>query len=303
MLKQLDHYEAKGQLKWFFLLLLAVIWGSSFILMKRGLTGFPPEQVAAIRISVAALASLPFFLSKMKSLKPEKLPYIAVVGIIGSGIPAFLFSTAQQRIPSYQAGMLNSLTPVFTLLVGSLFFRNRFSNRQVWGVLLGFAGAVGIIFFRDHAGHGMSTEHLGALLIVLATLCYGISVNTIKSFLSDTDTLLISSCSLLMAGLPYSMYLVSSDFSQRLIHLPEAQSAIMNLVVLAVFGTALSNLLYFRLVKMGGPLFASSVTYLMPVFALGWGLADGESLHPFHLPALVAILAGVGLISSRTKTA
>ncbi len=282
--------------KWLMLFALALIWGSSFILMKKGLTAFRPDQVAAIRMLVACLASLPLAFSRLRTVKWEYAKYMAVVGVVGSGIPAMLFATAQTRITSYLAGMLNALTPVFTLMLGSVFFHSKFTKRQIYGVMIGFLGAAGLILIRS--GESFSASDAGyALLIVIATCCYGISVNTIKSFLSGQDTLLISSVSLLVVGLPYGIYLFTTDFIVRLSTLPEAKVAFGSLVVLSVFGTALSNILYFQLVKKAGPLFAAAVTYLMPVIALFWGIVDGEQLHPMHMLAMLAILFGVGLIN------
>lgn len=281
--------------KWLLLTALALIWGSSFILMKKGLVVYTPGQVAGIRMTVAAAASLLLASKRLRKLDFSKVRYMAVVGLVGSGIPAFLFATAQTRISSYLAGMLNALTPVFTLLIGSLFFHSRFKGWQVLGVMIGFVGAAGLIFVR--ANGGLNTESAFAALIVIATCCYGISVNTIKTFLAEQDSLVISTVALCIVGIPYAAYLFSTDFLHRLTNIPGASQAFVSLVLLSVFGTAISNVLYFRLVKVAGPLFASAVTYLMPVIALGWGLADGEKLHPLHLPAMMLILAGVGLIS------
>jgi len=282
-------------LKWVMLILLTLIWGSSFILMKRGLTGFPPDQVAAIRMVIACFASSLLAIRRFKNLKLSAIKYMAVVGAVGSGIPAFLFAEAQTRISSSLAGMLNALTPLFTMLIGVFFFHSKFSKRQTIGVMIGFIGAAGLVFIRS--GGGLSIEAGFAALIVIATCCYGISVNTIKTFLADQDALLISAIALMIVGIPYGIYLSTTDFTHRLFHLPEAKMAFLSLATLSIFGTALSNILYFNLVKTAGPLFASAVTYTMPVIALAWGLADGELLNPMHLIALFAILGGVALIS------
>lgn len=280
------------------LAVLALIWGSSFILMKQGLKGFRPDQVAAIRMLVACIATLPMGLPRFKTLTFDKARYMAVVGLVGSGIPAFLFATAQTRISSYLAGMLNALTPVFTMVLGLIFFRSKFTWMQMLGVFIGFIGAAGLILIRS--GGGISSDVFYALLIVVATCCYGISVNTIKSFLAGQDTLLISSVSLLVVGIPYGIYLFTTDFLDRFHTVPGAWWAFGCLATLSVFGTALSNILYFHLVKISGPLFASAVTYLMPVVALAWGLFDNEVYHPLHLVAFLAILAGVMLINRKT---
>lgn len=284
-------------LKWLMLIILALIWGSSFILMKQGLKGFPPEQVAAIRMVIACIASSLFAIRRFKNLKFRSIKYMAVVGLVGSGIPALLFAFAQTKLSSYLAGMLNALTPLFTMLLGVLFFRSKFNNQQIIGVLIGFIGAAGLVFIRS--GGGITGEATAAILIVIATCCYGLSVNVIKTLLADQDALLISAIALLIVGIPYGIFLSTTDFSVRLLELPEAKMAFLSLATLSIFGTAFASILYFSLVKSAGPLFASAVTYLMPVIALAWGIADGEALNPLHIFALLAILAGVGLISWR----
>ncbi|MFM1744261.1 MAG: hypothetical protein RLZZ630_198 [Bacteroidota bacterium] len=267
--------------------------------MKRGLTAFSPDQVAAIRMSVACLASSLIALRRFRNLEWKYVKYMAVVGLVGSGIPAFLFATAQTRISSYLAGMLNALTPVFTILIGSIVFRSRFTNRQLWGVLIGFIGASGLVFIRSKGS--IQSDLFFTLLIVLATACYGMSVNTVKHRLSGQDTLLISAVGLIIVGIPYGIYLFQTDFIDILNNHPKASMAFTSLITLSLFGTALSNLLFFRLVKNAGPLLASAVTYLMPLVALAWGLFEGEPLHPAHIAAMVTILLGVGLINWQGK--
>ncbi|MEP7264021.1 MAG: DMT family transporter [Bacteroidota bacterium] len=282
-------------LKWIFLVLLALIWGSSFILMKRGLMYFRPDQVAAMRMLIAFIVSFPFVARHYKKIGKGKFKYIAVVGILGSGIPAILFTTAQTRINSSLAGMLNSLTPLFTLLIGFWFFRTRFSVWQIAGVAAGFAGAAGLILIN--AEGDLSADAGYALLIMIATLFYGISVNTIKAHLAGINVLIISGFALLCVGIPYGIYLFTTDFVDRLANEPNAWTGVMFIAILAVMGTALSNILYFQMVKISSPLFASAVTYFIPIVALFWGLGDGESLNLLHIPAMLAILGGVAMIS------
>lgn len=282
-------------LKWIFLVLLALIWGSSFILMKKGLMYFRSDQVAALRMLVAFIASFPFVAHHYKNIEKGKFKYMAVVGIFGSGIPAILFTTAQTHINSFLAGMLNSLTPVFTLLIGFWFFKSRFSAWQIAGVAAGFIGAAGLILVS--ADGNISTDSWYAILIVIATLFYGISVNTIKAKLTGINALIISGFALFFVGVPYGIYLFSTDFVHRLSTVDGAWHGVMYVVILALFGTALSNILYFHLVKIASPLFASAVTYLIPIVALFWGLGDGESLSPWHIPAMLTILGGVAMIS------
>ncbi len=284
--------------KWFLLLALALIWGSSFILMKKGLHGFRPDQLAAIRMSVACVATFSIVFRRLKSVPLKSYKYMAVVGILGSGIPSFLFATAQTRINSSLAGMLNALTPLFTMIVGSFFFHTKFQGKQIAGVLVGFVGAAGLILIRSDGG--LSADAGYASLIVIACLFYGLSVNTIKTYLGDIDSILISGIALLFVGIPALIYLFNTDFVDRLNTLPGAWQAFGCIALLGFMGTAVSNVLYFQMVKIASPLFASAVTYLIPVVALFWGMADGEGLNPLHVVAMGAILGGVALISSKS---
>jgi drug/metabolite transporter (DMT)-like permease len=288
-----------SNVRWIYLAALALIWGSSFILMKRGLISFRPDQLAAIRMTVACMATTPLIFRKLASIPKDRYKYLMVVGGLGSGIPAFLFATAQTRINSSLAGMLNGLTPVFTLLIGAFFFQSKFTPRQIAGVMVGFLGAAGLILVR--ADGGLSADFAFALLIVIATCCYGISVNTIKSCLGGLDSLTISGAGLLFVGVPYAIYLFNTDFVARFSTMPDAWFSFGCIVLLSLMGTAVSNILYFQMVKISTPLFASAVTYMIPVVALGWGIADGEKLNPFHLLAMAGILGGVALISSKPK--
>jgi drug/metabolite transporter (DMT)-like permease len=291
--------EPKKSLKWIYLILLSLIWGSSFILMKRGLISFRPDQLASIRMMVACFATLPLIARKLKDIPGEKWKYIIVVGVFGSGLPALLFATAQTHVSSSVAGMLNGLTPVFTLLIGAAIFKLRFNLFQKLGVAVGFIGAAALVFVR--ADGSIEFKFFYAALIVLATLFYGLSVNTIKGKLSSINSLVISGAGLLFVGIPYTVYLFSTDFLERFNTMPQASFSFACICTLALFGTAVSNYLYFQLVKIAGPLFASIVTYLIPIVAMCWGFADGETINGVQVLAMVAILGGVGLIAVKPK--
>ena len=286
--------------KWIYLIILSLIWGSSFILMKRGLLYFHPNQVAALRMLVAFIVAFPFCLRQLTKIERSRWKYIAVVGIFGSGIPAILFTTAQTRVNSSLAGMLNSLAPVFTMLIGAFFFRTRFSGLQIWGVIAGFLGAAALVLINAQGNISADAEF--ALLIVLATAFYGISVNTIKAHLGDINSFVISGFALMLVAIPYGIYLFSTDFTHRLATVPHAWLGFAYVATLAILGTAVSNILYFQLVKIASPLFASAVTYLIPIVALMWGVADGEALNFLHIPAMLFILGGIALISYKKGT-
>ena len=278
------------------LLLLAFVWGSSFILMKIGLKSFSPEQAGALRIGLASLALLPISLRQLKDLKRKDLPSLLIAGFIGSFFPAFLFMIAETRIDSSLAGMLNSLTPVFTLIVGLLFHKTVFRWMQAAGLSLGLAGATGLIL----AGEGF---HLGtingyAFFIVLATSFYAISINQIKAKLGHLTGVQVTSLSFLFIGPVAWVYFFTTDLA------PVAASQgwplhLLALATLGIVGTAAAMLLMNSLIRYSSAVAASSVTYIIPVFAILWGVLDGEKVTALHLICMGLILAGVYLISRK----
>ncbi len=286
-------------LNWLLLIILGLIWGSSFILMKRGLEDFSADQVAAIRMFASFLFLLPFVITRYQEVKSYQWKFIFATGLLGNGIPAFLFAYAQTELPSFMAGLLNSLVPVFTLAVGYLIFKTEVTFNKVAGVLLGLAGAVSLILSSS------STKVLELswypMLIVIATICYAMSVNTIRHKLHEVDAVLISGFALWIVGPPSGIYLFTTNFTQTLSENPHAFVSLTYVLLLALFGTAISIVLFNRLIKLSSALFASSVTYLIPIVALLWGLADQESIRFFHILALGAILGGVYLINLKKK--
>jgi drug/metabolite transporter (DMT)-like permease len=282
--------------------MLALTWGSSFILMKKGLKDdadqpvFHPAQVAALRLGLAALVLLPVSLKALRTIKATDWKYLAIVGIIGSGFPAVLFTTSQSYLDSSIAGILNSLTPLFTLVIGITVFKRVVMPRQVMGVLIGLGGAICLISLK---GFGNSENWLYSFLIILATLFYGISVNTIAAKLAHVKPLHITALSLLIAGVPWSIYLATTDVVDIVTQNPHGVKSLGYVMILAVMGTCVANMLYFWLTQQTSPLFASSVTYLMPLVAVGWGIQVGESLNIFHLFCALIILAGVWLVTKK----
>lgn len=283
------------------MVLLALIWGSSFILMNKGLYAsdhtplYTPMQMAALRMTIAATAMSPLLFRAIRAIPMKLWPWIAVVGFVGSGIPALLFATAQQRIDSSLAGILNSLTPLFTMLIGLVVLKKPVATRQKIGIFIGFIGAVALISFRGFSKESSATF---ALLIVLATLFYGISVQTIAHRLTGIKSFYISSLSLAMVGIPYGSYLIFfSDVQHVYLNHPEGPMGLGYIVLLALASTAVANFLFFRLTQRTGALFSSSVTYLMPIVAVGWGLYFHEQLSWMHAICGVVILFGVYLVS------
>lgn len=280
------------------LIILALIWGTSFILIKQGLKVFTADEVGAIRVSAAALFLLPAALVKLKELKSKHYGNLFLSGLMGIFFPAFLFATAQTRMDSSVAGILNTLTPIFTMVIGVLLFQQRFRGFAVAGILLGFAGTIMLMLSRT--GSGISGINLFALLIVLACILYGSNLNFIKFKITDLGSLTITSVSLMLIG-PFALiYLFGfTEFTTRLQTVDGAWRAFGFVVLLGMMSTSVATFLFNRLVKISTPLFASSVTYVMPIVAVMWGVLDGERLFLGHYIGMVAIIAGVYLANRK----
>ncbi|MFZ6000688.1 MAG: DMT family transporter, partial [Bacteroidota bacterium] len=280
------------------LILLALIWGTSFILIKKGLVVFSPVEVAAIRVSVASLALIPFALIKRMEVKRDQYGHLFFIGMIGIFIPAFLFAWAQTRLESSLAGVLNSLSPLWTLIIGAFFFQQRFRGYVVLGIILSFAGALVLAFSR---GGGLSLDfNAYALLVVLACALYGTNVNYIKFKLSNIGALTTTSTAVaLVAPLGFIVLFGFTDFIEKLQNAPGAWMALGYLTILAVMSTAIANLIFNKVIKLRSPLFAASVTYIMPLVSVGWGLLDGEQLFLGHFMGMIAILGGVYLANKK----
>lgn len=279
------------------IVVLAIIWGSSFILMKKGLLVFLPSQVAAYRMFLSFLVMIPFSIPYLKTVRKSHWKFICATGFLGNGIPSILFTTAQTMIASSMAGMLNSLTPVFTLLAGSLVFKIKVKKQNMLGVFLGLAGAVSLILTHSKGAIGENPNY--GLLIVIATICYAFSVNILRSKLFELNPLAITGFALMFVGIPSGVFLFTTPFIETLKSQPDAPLALSYISILSVMGTGVSTVLFNRLIKVSTALSASSVTYLIPIVAMVWGLADGESFSMFHLFSMAGILGGVYLINKK----
>ena len=276
---------------------LSLLWGSSFILMKRILPAFPPLELATMRIGMAGLAMVPLWLWHMRWDHWRLLPWFAVVGLIGNGIPAVLFAVAQTGIQSGAAGVLNALTPMFTLVVGWAFFGRPSHRSQILGLVLGLAGAL-LLILSQHRVAGSSQPAL-ALLLVLATFFYGISVNTVGHKLRGITPWLTASFPLVIASVPALLTLGLLGDPIAGMNREGGMEALGLLVFLSLVNSAISLVAFNYLIQLAGPLFASTTTYLMPVVALLWGVWDGETLHFYHGAGLLAIVAGIALVNRR----
>jgi len=287
--------------RWFqltVLMMLAFVWGSSFILMKIGMKSFSSDQAAALRILLASLVLLPIAIKQIKALQRKDLKSLLIAGFIGSFFPAFLFMKAETQIDSALAGMLNSLTPVFTLIVGLLFHRTVFKLMQVVGLSIGLAGATGLILAGDGFHFGAINSY--ALYIVLATFFYAISMNQIKSKLPHLTGVQVTSFSFLFIGPVALIYLLTTDFAPVLAN-PGWPMHLLALAALGILGSAVAMLFMNSLIRYSSAVAASSVTYIIPIFAIMWGLLYGEKVTLLHLICMCFILAGVYLINWKRK--
>lgn len=286
----------KSLLAWAVLILLALTWGSSFILIKRGLDAFNPFDLGAIRLVLAGLCLLPFAFKFFSKVEKSKWKYLIIIGLIGNGIPAFLFPYAETVISSASAGILNTLTPIFVLIVGVTWYGMPFASRKLFGILLGLSGSV-ILISAGGSEVNIVDHILYSGLIILACIGYAVSSNMIKAHLNDTHPIAISVFSIVAMAIPYAFYLVWRNMDHSMMDHPLAWQSLGYVFILAFFGTAMALILFYRLVQMTDPIFTSSVTYLIPIVALGWGILDGEIIMPLQLVGMGIIFLGVYLVN------
>jgi len=220
---------------------------------------FTPNQVASMRLSIAALVLLPISLRAIRRLKWDDLKWILVVGLVA-------------------------------------LFRKPAEPRQVVGVLIGLSGAIALVSLK---GFGSTSHWEYSILIVLATISYGFSVNTVQSKLKHVKALEITALSLLAAGIPCSVYALNSGVIETIQTNPNALRSLGFVCILAIGGTAMANMMYFWLTLQTSALIASSVTYLMPLVSASWGLYIGEELHFGHVICGIIILSGVWLVTRK----
>lgn len=286
-------------MKWLLFIGLSFIWGSSFILMKEGMVALTAIQVASLRIVSAGLVLLPMAMKYIKLIPSNKLLPVFLSGTLGSLLPAYLFCYAEQGIDSSLAGALNSLTPIFVIVTGALFFNNRASTQKVIGVLVAFSGCVMLFFSQPNL---MLQGNLNyALLIIMATVCYGVNVNLVFKYLKEIPSLQIVSVAMCLNAIPamaalYFFGFFKLDFSATSVWVASGFS-----ILLGALGTSVANILFYMLIKKAGAVFSSMVTYGIPFVAIFWGIIYHENTGWMQVLSLSIILAGV-YIANRRKT-
>lgn len=286
----------KPLVQWTLLIFLAFVWGSSFILMKRGLVSFDNTQVASLRILISFIFLSPIIIKNFKKIKRSQWSPIFIAGLLGSGLPAFLFTKAQTHISSSLSGMLNSLVPLFTVIIGLLFFGLKLRWLKIIGVITGLVGAIGLLSVGG--GFNLNNDDLTyGVYVIIATICYAVNINFIKIKLAEVNSVNITSFGFLLIGPLSGIYLFTTDFTTILQTDPDAWLNFFYIVLLAVFGTSIAVILFNMIIKKVSPVFASSVTYIIPVFAIFWGFVDGENILLMHLICIAVILTGVYIVN------
>lgn len=282
------------------LLFLGFVWGSAFILMKLGLETFNPIQLASLRLVFAGSVAIFFFFKYFRTLKPKDWLYLSISGTIGNFIPAYLFASAGAQIPSSLSGALNAMTPFFALIFGVLLFAQLFKIRQFIGIMIGLSGALILILTKNTEGLSFETAYiLPSLKVVLAALLYGINVNIIKSKLHHLSPLVNSMVPLTIISVP-ALFIGIYSGAFTLAIQPESLYSLGFICVLGIVGSAISLIVFNRLVQTTTALFAASVTYLIPVFAYMWGIIFGEPIGVFQIGGMLLILGGITLTKSKT---
>jgi drug/metabolite transporter (DMT)-like permease len=283
------------QQKWFYIIILSIVWGSSFILMKKALIGLTPIQMGALRILIAGLFLLLIGFKSLKEIKKRHYKHIIFTALLGTFFPVFLFAYAVNGIDSSITSILNSLTPFNTFIVGALGFGFVFKKKQFIGIIIGLVGTVLLII--KGADLNPNQNYWFSLLVVIASVGYALNVNIVKRYLYDISALSIVVGNFLLLVIPAAIVLTFTGFFNSLEFTDTRITALGYITVLAILGTGIAKVFYNKMVHLASPIFASSVTYLIPIVAVFWGVVDGEKLSLIQLFAGIIILIGVFLLN------
>lgn len=287
-------------LKWIFLITLALVWGSSFILIKKGLVGLSALQVGSLRTVFAALFLLVVGLPSLKKIKAHQWKWIAFSGFFGTFFPAYLFSFAETEIDSAIVSILNSTTPLLSMLLGVFIFEAPFIKNKFIGVMIGLAGTTALIL--SGAAVNPDQNYWYSLLVIVASLFYGLNANVIKKELQTIPALAITTGNFMVIFVPALLVLATTGFfSSEILVQPEVQLSLLFVAILGIIGTGAALIVFNRLIQISDPVFSTSVTYLVPIVALGWGILDGENFTLVQLFSGGLILLGVVVVNKKNK--
>ena len=286
--------------KWFYLIVLSLIWGSSYILIKKGLVGLTPLQLGSVRILMTTVILAIFGWKQLKKIPLSSWKWIVFTGFFGTFFPSYLFAFAETVIDSSVAAVLNGMTPLFTLILGIVVFKSELKWSKTLGVLIGFGGT--LILVSNEFSIKSGSDSWYALLVVIAAFCYSINVNVIKYKLQGVSALGIALGNFLAILIPALVVLFISNFSwTSVITDPTVSTSLGYIFVLAFFGTALAKVMFNELVSISTPVFSVSITYLLPIVAIGWGILDGETFSLIQWVGCAFILVGVYLVTEKKR--
>ncbi|MFD1293178.1 DMT family transporter [Lutibacter holmesii] len=283
------------QLRWVYLGLLSLIWGSSFILMKYALVGLTAMQVGALRVLITAIFLLIIGFRRLFKIQQKHWYYLTLNGFIGSFFPAFLMSYTVEKMDSAVVSILNSLTPLNTLIFGSLVFGFAFRRKQLLGVLIGLVGT--LILILKGAELNPNQNYFYSSFILVASICYALNINILKKYLYDLDALSITVANFVILIVPSILLLAFTGFFTTFELNESSLKGLFYLTILAVLGTGLAKLMFNRLIQISSAIFSSSVTYIIPIVAITWGILDGETISFIQFVAAFIILLGVYIVN------
>ena len=283
--------------KWLYLIVLSVIWGTSFILIKKGLVGLTQIQLGSLRTVMTAIILFSVGLPTLKQIRKSQWKWIALSALFGTFFPAFLFAFAQKQIDSAVASILNSLTPLATAVLGYLVFSINTTRRQMIGVFIGLVGSVMLIMAGAHINPQQNQWY--GILVLIASVGYALNVNILKKYLNELSPLAIATGNFVVIVIPALIILISTGYFNQIWTMPEVQVSSGYIAILALFGTALAKILFNKMIQISSPVFASSVTYTMPVVAVLWGVFDGERFGWYQAISALIVLSGVYLANQR----
>ncbi|MHB1317787.1 MAG: DMT family transporter [Anaerolineae bacterium] len=276
------------------LILLGAIWGASFLLIKIGISEIAPMTFALLRIAIGALTTAIVLAFGRQRLPRERRVWghLAVMGLLGIGVPYAAISWGTQYIPSSLSAILNGMMPIFTFLVVVIMGSERFTLRRLLGVILGFAGTTVLVLPQLAAG-GLQASVLGSLAVILAALSYAVAAVYAKQHVSHLPYQIATFGQLALAAL-ILLPLAIAEPSWRA---DVTMRSVGALLFLGTVSTALAYLIYYRLIRQAGATFTSLVTYISPPFGVFWGrLILDEPITWNVLAALGLILVGLLLV-------
>lgn len=285
--------------KWFYLAALSFIWGSSFILIKKGLVGLTAIELGSIRIIISAFVLVPFTFNRLKEITFKQWKWIIISAFVGSFFPAFLFAFAEQEIDSSVASILNSIVPLNTIIIGLVLFGIKSTKRQIIGVLLGFFGAYQLIISGINLNPDQNYFYSG--LVIICSFLYAFNVNIIKKYLQELSAVAIATGHFIVILIPAIIVLLISDFNFEKFQSSQTQTSLFYVTLLAIFGTTLAKILFNKLINISSAVFASSVTYSMLIVSIFWGVMDGENFSINQLFATIIIVIGILLTNKKSK--